>query len=229
MSIFDGLKIPKIIYETDSKLNGHIRVVEVGQTRKIIVSNIIQSISPNSPSVSKLVWGQMVDSLKKRAPDMKKVMILGLGGGTIAQLISRYFPGVEIVSVEWDPVMVDIAKNYFNLGAISNHKVILDNALKVAVEPEQYEIAPASFDVLIVDIFTGGDYPDLGKTGNFFSAIKTLIAPSGLVVFDRIYTEDYQEDVNLFIERLNEFFGDIDSEVVPGYTNSDNILIFGRV
>ena len=229
MSIFDGLKIPKIIYEVDSKLNGHVRVVEVGQTRKIIVDNNIQSISPDSPSASKLIWGQVVDSLKKRAPDMKRVLILGLAGGTIAQLISRYFPGVEIVSVEWDPVMVDIAKRFFNVDAIPNHRIILDDALKVVIEPRQYDIVPMGFDVLIVDIFTGGDYPDLGKTGNFFSAIKTLVAPTGLIVFDRIYTEDYQEDVNLFIERLKEFFEDIDSEIVPGYTNSDNILIFGRV
>ncbi len=232
MNIFDGLKTPKVILDTTSKLNGRIRVVEVGSTRKIIVGNIIQSLNPDSPACSKLVWGQLVNSLKERVVDpktIKRVLILGMGGGTIAHLLSRNFPGVEIVSIEYDGVMVDIAKKYFNVDSIPNHKIIVDNALKVVVEPENFGISQGSFDVLIVDIFNGDRYPDLGKTGNFIAAVKRLVAPGGFLVFNRIYTEEHQEDVNLFIQGLEEFIGDTESEIVAGYTNSDNILVFGRV
>ncbi|MFZ2664530.1 MAG: hypothetical protein WAX66_04165 [Patescibacteria group bacterium] len=229
MSIFSGLKIPIVIYETESKLNGNIKVVEVGNTRKILVDDISQSISCNSPSISKLYWGQLVNSLKEKSPEVKNVLILGLGGGTLVHLISRNFPEAKITSVEWDSVMLDIAKRFFDLDSIPNHRVILDDALKVAVEPEEYDIPPSSFDVLIVDISNGDSYPDLGKTGNFIAALKRLVTPGGLIVFNRIYTEGYQDDVNLFIEYVENFLGETESEIVAGYTNSDNILIFGRV
>lgn len=229
MSVFDGLKMPKVIYETDSDLNGHIRIVDVGKTRRLVVENTVQSLNADSPSCPKLYWGQLVDSLKKRTPEIDKCLILGLGGGTTAHLLSRSFPEIEITTVELDPTMVNIAKQFFDLDSIPNHRVILDDALRVVIEPEEYDITLGYFDLLIVDIVIGDKYPDLGKTGNFISAIKRMIKPEGMIVFNRIYTESYQEDVNLFIKNLENHFRDIDSEIVAGYTNSDNILIFARI
>lgn len=232
MNVFDGLKMPKVIFDTTSKLNGRIRVVEVGKTRKLIVDNSIQSINPDSPACAKLFLGQIVNSLKERVEDpgtIKRVLILGMGGGTMAYLLSKTFPGVEIVSVEYDEIMVDVAKRFFNLDATPNHRVIVDDALKVVVEPEEFDISLGSFNVLIVDIFNGEKYPDLAKTGNFIGAIKRLVAPGGHLIFNRVYTEEHQEDVNTFIQGVEEFIGDTETEVVAGYTNSDNILVFGRV
>ncbi len=229
MGVFDGLKIPRVIYETESKLNGNIKVVEVGSTRKILVDNISQSISCNSPSINKLYWGQLVNSLKDKVPTPKNILALGLGGATLAHLISKTFPEVQIISVEYDPVMIDIAKKFFDLDQIPNHRIIQEDAMKVVIEPEEYELSTGSFDVLIVDILNGESYPELGKTGNFIAAVKRLVAPGGLVVFNRIYTEEHQEDVQLFIEYIESFLGETESEIVAGYTNSDNILIFGKV
>jgi spermidine synthase len=229
MSVFDGLKMPKVIYETDSELNGHIRIVEVGSTRKLVVENTIQSISSNSPSCSKLYWGQLVDSLEKRMPEINNVLILGLGGGTVAHLLSKKFPGVQITSVEYDEIMVEMAKRFFDLDSIPNHKMIVDDALRVVVEPEENDMYPGCFDVLIVDILNGDNYPDLGRTGNFIAAAKRLVKKGGLLIFNRIYTKNYQEDSNIFKDGLYDYVEDIDTEIVAGYTNSDNILIFGRV
>ena len=50
MSVFDGLKMPKVIYEVESKLNGRVRIVDVGTTRKMVVGNTIQSLNPDSPA-----------------------------------------------------------------------------------------------------------------------------------------------------------------------------------
>lgn len=229
MGVFDGLKLPRVIYETESKLNGNIKVVEVGSTRKILVDNISQSISCNSPSINKLYWGQLVNSLKEKNPKVENVLILGLGGATLVHLISKSFPEAKIASVEYDPVMIDISKRYFDLDQVPNHRIIQDDAMKVVVEPEEFEIDPGSIDVLIVDILNGEVFPDLGKTGNFIAAIKRLVVSGGYIIFNRIYTEDHQDDVNNFIEYVESFLGETESEIVAGYTNSDNILIFGKV
>lgn len=229
MNVFDGLKMPKVIYETDSKLNGRIRIVDVGRTRKMIVGNTIQSINPDSPACPKLYWGQMSNSIKERFPEIENILILGLGGGTLAHLLSRAYPDVDIVSVEYDDVMIRLAKEYFYIDKIPNHKIIHEDALRIVVEPEENDITPSSLDLIIVDILNGDKYPDLGKTGNFFSAVKKLIKPGGHIVFNSIYTESFQEEVNIFVDNLENYFSEVETEVVAGYTNSDNLLIFGKV
>ena len=98
MTIFDGLQLPKVIYETDSEFNGHIQVVQIGNTKKIRVDNIDQSISYTSPSCSRLVWGKAIQLLKENHPHTQNAMILGLGGGTMAHLLSEEFIDVNITS-----------------------------------------------------------------------------------------------------------------------------------
>ncbi len=229
MNIFDGIQLPKIIYEADSKYNGKIQVWELGKLRKIKVDKIDQSISHKSTSANRLVWGKVVEVLSENLPDLKKLLILGLGGGTMAHLISEKCGAPEITSVEIDPVMVDVAKQFFDLDTIPNHRVILADALRVVIEPEEYQLMPESFDALVVDIFQGEKYPDLGKSGNFIASLKKLTKPNGLIIFNRIYLDHHQDDVNLFIEYLGDFLRDVTCLVVAGYTNSDNVLIYGRV
>ena len=231
MNIFQGLQPPKVLYETDSEYNGHIQVVQVGDTRKIKVDKIDQSISHTSPSCKRLVWGKVADVLRDNMPGLNsgKVLMLGLGGGTMAHLISQEFSGVEIVSVELDPAMVDIAKRYFDLDQIPNHRVIVEDAMRIVIEPEEFEIKEQDFDVVIVDIFNGEQFPDLGKSGTFIAAVKRMVKPNGLVIFNRIYRDRHQDEVNIFIEYVSNFLTDVKLLVVAGYTNSDNVLIFGRV
>ncbi|OGC70015.1 hypothetical protein A2415_01505, partial [candidate division WWE3 bacterium RIFOXYC1_FULL_39_7] len=187
MNIFSGLQGPQTIFETDSKYNGHVKVLEFSNgTRKIRVDNIDQSISHFSPACSRLYWGKVIEILKETQPELKDMLVLGLGGGTLVHLISKNFPGVKITSVEIDETMVNIAKNYFDLDSIPDHNVILDDALRVAIEPEKFGIREYSFDGLLVDIFVGEKFPDLGRSGNFIGALKRLLKPGGVIIFNRI-------------------------------------------
>jgi hypothetical protein len=115
------------------------------------------------------------------------------------------------------------------LDDIPNHRVIVADALKVIAVPEEYGIANNSMQAVIVDIFCGQKYPDLGASGNFFACVKNLVVPGGLVVFNRIYLEHHQEQVNQFIDALEGFFTDIKSVIIAGRTNSDNVIIYCRV
>lgn len=229
MNIFDGIQLPKIIFEQESKYNGRVQVWEIGNTRKIKVDKIDQSLSHTSASASRLVWGKVVEVLEETKAETTNVLILGLGGGTMAHLISEKFKPQNITSVEIDPLMLEIAKKYFQLDEIPNHRVILDDALRVVIEPEEFDLQPQSFNVVIVDIFQGEKYPDLGKSGNFISAVKKMVRPGGLLIFNRIYLEHHQDEVNIFIEYLSDFLQNVTCTVVAGYTNSDNVLIYGRV
>lgn len=221
--------MPKTIYSTDTEYNGHIDVIQVGKTRKIKVDNIDQSLNWDAPSTRRLVWGRVVDVLKHNEPKLKNILVLGLGGATVQHLINREFPEAQITSVDIDPEMVEIAKNYFDLEKIENHQVIVADACRLIVEPENFGLQKESFQTAYVDIYVGSQYPDLGKSGNFLSAVKQMIAPGGLLIINRIYTNEFQDEVNGFVDFVEGFLHDVQTLVVAGYTNSDNILIYGRV
>lgn len=228
MTIFDNIPIPKVLYEVDSQFNNKITVMQIGKTRKLLVDKVTQSLNWDSPSAEKKVWGRVVDVLKENEPELKNILVLGLGGATMQHLISKAFPGIQITSVELDPVMVDVAKKYFDIDAIPNHKIVVADACAVIVEPEKYGLTSQSFQAIVVDIYTGEKYPELGKSGNFMSALVKMALPGGLIIFNRIYLESHQDDVNIFIESIHNFLTDVKSLIIAGVTNSDNVLIFGR-
>jgi len=228
MSVFKGVKLPKILYETQSDYNGAIQVVQVGDTRRLRVGKITQSINWDSPFATRMVWGGVVDLLKEQEPNLRNILVLGLGGGTMQQLISKSFPETQITSVELDATIIAVAKDYFNLGEMQNHTIINDDALRVIAEPEAYGLKNYSFDAIVVDIYCGQDYPDLGNTGSFIGNLRNLVRPEGLIIFNRIYIHSHQEDVNNFIKQIEGYLNNVTCNVVAGKTNSDNVLIFGR-
>jgi len=221
--------LPKVIYSAHSDINGQIDVVQVGKTRKIKVGGIEQSLNWDAPSTERLVWGRAVDVLEQNESKLRNILVLGLGGATVQHLLARAFPDVSIVSIDIDPIMKDVAQKYFDLDNIPNHRVIIADACRVIVEPENFDLAKRSFQAAYIDIYIGSAFPELGKSGNFVAAIKEMVMPGGLVIFNRLYTKDHQDEVNIFIDFVGGFLHDVQTLVVAGYTNSDNILIYGRV
>lgn len=229
MSIFSGIELPRTLYKTQSPLSGDIEVLQIGNTRRLRVNRTTQSLNPDSPYVDRMVWGRAVRLIQEEEPNFKSILILGLGGGTMQHILAQRFQDIHITTVDIDPVIVDVAKQYFDVDKIPNHNIIVEDACRVIIDPEHFKLHPQSFDVVMVDIMIGSVYPDLGTSGNFLAHVCKMAAPAGLVVINRLYLEDHQEEVNQFIDNVHNFLHDVKSIIIPGKTNSDNILIYGRV
>jgi len=218
----------KTVFSAQSEINGKIDVIDIGEARKLRVEGVDQSLNWDSANAKRLVWGQAADIICKEKANLKRMLVLGLGGATVQHMVSKKVPDVKIYSVDIDSVMIDVSKNYFQADKIPNHKIIEADACRVIIEPEKYELQKQVFNVVYVDIFVGSKYPDLGKSGNFVVNVKDMALPGGLVMFNRSYLTDHQDEVNNFVDFVEGFFDDVQTKVVAGYTNSDNILIYGR-
>ncbi len=227
MSVFSEVVAPTVLFEADSKISGKIQVIEKGKTRKLLVNGVIQSVNSDSPVASRLYWGRMVDVISESLGGATKALVLGLGGGAIVRILSNRFPGINIVSVDLDPAIVDVARKFFGVEDIVNHRIIVEDACRVVTSPEEFGLSLGQFDVVIVDIFVGDIYPELGNSGTFFAGIKRFLIPHGLAVFNRFYLKHHQDDVNVFIENVSDHFSDVKSLIVAGRTNSDNVIIYG--
>ncbi|HYG52236.1 MAG TPA: fused MFS/spermidine synthase [Flavobacteriales bacterium] len=101
----------------------------------------------------------------------KKVLLLGLGGGSVANHLS--FKGFDIEVCELDDRIYDIARNYF--GLTKEVKVVIDDARHFI------NVCEKKYDVIIFDTFKGEEAPNHVLTKESLEKVKTLLNPGGLV------------------------------------------------
>ncbi len=126
----------------DSKFNGQIKIKKYLWETSVWVGGFEQS----GPLV-KAVWQK---ALKNVTIAPKSVLILGLGCGVAAKLISQKFPNALITGVEIDPVMIDVGKKFFDLSKIKNLKIVCEDAHNFLKKNK------TEFDLVIDDLYLGG-------------------------------------------------------------------------
>lgn len=160
--------------EYNSEKNGRIIVEKFLFDTRIIVNECFEA---------GLYLIDMWNNAFKRIPKgfkAKNILILGLGGGNIIKLLQKKYPKANINVVEWDEVMIDIAKNLklFSmtpLVRISHRDAFL--LLKTMTE---------KFDIVIVDLFTGPVPPAFLEDEIFLSNLKKVLNQDGFL-FVNIY------------------------------------------
>lgn len=109
----------------------------------------------------------------------KRVLIVGLGGGTLPTVIGDILPATQITSVEIDDAVVRAARNYFSFKESERNKVAIEDAriwIKRAVKRDE------KFDLIILDAFNGDYIPEHLMTKEFLSEVKALLDEQGLVL-----------------------------------------------
>jgi hypothetical protein len=109
----------RTVFEGWSELTGRIRVVDYRQERRLVCSGDILSIYPLDGDWSRVEgeywWHALVMS---RLPPRPRALLVGLGGGTQAHLLARMARPRELVVIERDPVIVQVACDWFGLRAL---------------------------------------------------------------------------------------------------------------
>ncbi|PKM79030.1 MAG: hypothetical protein CVU88_07905 [Firmicutes bacterium HGW-Firmicutes-13] len=60
-------------------------------------------------------------------PELKTILMIGLGGGTVPRRFLNDYPEINFKTVEIDPVVVKVAYKYFFLPRDPRHKVIVND------------------------------------------------------------------------------------------------------
>jgi len=109
------------------------------------------------------------------------VLVLGLGGGTVARQLRHFLPNVRIVGIEIDQGVVDLARRHLHL----------DETVEVHVADAYEWLANATetFDAVIDDLFLTGA-TDVVRSrvpeGDTLALVRRRVAPGGVVVANLI-------------------------------------------
>lgn len=195
----------KILEERKSKYNGNIKVVRsLGLGTYIQVNNLTQS-----GGVVESIWKQTLKKVHNSYPIIHNSLILGLGGGTVAKLIRKYWPNTKITGVEIDPVLVELGTRYLALDT-SKTKVIIQDAFN-------YCLMPNAYDLVIVDLYVGDKFPKKFEEESFLK----LLTKNKLVIFNRLYFGEKRKEAIKFGNKLEKIF-----KKVEWYYPQANLMFF---
>lgn len=120
-------------------------------------------------------------------PDIRRVLVLGLGAGSIAVYLQRHVPDAAIDAVELDPGVIEVAKKYFGLRETANFRLIPGDArMYLNRHPEPY-------DLIFVDAFTGSYIPFHLMTKEFYQLVRNRLSPHGVAAFNFLPAKDVFE------------------------------------
>lgn len=189
----------KILEETHSEINGGIQVVrDLTWGTYIKVGGLTQS-----GGILFDVWQSALHKLQKIKPEIKNCLILGLGGGSVAVLVHKYWPEVRITGVDIDPKMVEMGKKYLGLEKVNAEVIIIDAEDFVKKVREK-------FDLVLVDMYCGDKFPEKFESEDFIKSIRSLTEKDGISIFNRLYGPNDRRDSVKFAKRLEKLFKKVD-------------------
>lgn len=197
MSIFG----PKILEEHQSKYSGPVKLMQ-GWGYKYVSTGILTQ----SGGVVEDVWRPV---LKKVGQPHKGWLILGLGCGTVAKMISDKLAPAAITGVELDPLMLDLGRHHFDLDKIPNLKVIRGDARRFVTRPRK------KYDFILVDLYLGDKLPPFVYTGKFLIRLDKI---GQTVIFNHLfYDEPKRQAAQKLVTKLANIFPSV--ELVRSLTN----------
>jgi spermidine synthase len=104
-----------------------------------------------------------------------KALVLGLGGGSVANALSD--KGYQVVAVELDKRMAECAKKYFDLSEKVN--VTVDDARHFVSSMKEDGQKQKAYHVIVLDAFIGEVNPHHLFTKEFFFEISSMLSDSG--------------------------------------------------
>ncbi len=110
------------------------------------------------------------------AGEPRRMLVLGLGAGTLAMFLRKYYPQAAIDAVDIDPDVVDVAKKYFGFQEDALMRAHVADGRKFIEDVTQ------PYDVIFLDAFGTDSVPPHLATQEFLRAVRRATTAGGVVV-----------------------------------------------
>lgn len=160
---------------------GVLEVIDDHSTRSLYFGTLARQSSMSHTDPVQLVLSYTRSMLAGLlfSPQPERILIVGLGGGSLLRFLVHHYPEAEITVVEYRQSVIDIAKRYFQLPDSDRVTLVCqDCASFVHGEPG------SQFDLILLDAFdSGGIHPDV-VCGDFLRACHRRLQPEGVIALN---------------------------------------------
>lgn len=124
-------------------------------------------------------------------PEPSRVLVVGLGGGSIPRTFRELFPEAKIDTVEIDPAVVEVAERYFDFEDDENLDIIVKDA---RVFVKQAGIMKRKYDYIVLDAFNGDYIPEHLMTKEWLEEVKAVLADGGVLIANTFSISDLYDN-----------------------------------
>ncbi len=111
-------------------------------------------------------------------PDLKKVLILGLGGGNCSTILRHVQPEVVFDFVEIDPAVPDIAERFLQFDLGPQDSLHIQDARRFLDRTEE------RWDLIVADTYIGHSVPFHLATEEFFALVHQRLEQDGVLALN---------------------------------------------
>lgn len=197
-----------------------VQVIEQEKTRLLIHDAGLGVQSLYTPGIAYTnspydVFG-LLPYLADNPDDRRSVLLLGLGGGNIVRLYEEHLAGqftFDITAVEIDPVVVDMANQYFDLEQLTVNVAIDDARHFLRFDKQTY-------DIIIIDAYTHEtQIPVMLATREFFQQTREHLSPGGVLGINALAFPE-SRFLPKFLSTIKSIYPDVrEATFTPGALN----------
>lgn len=112
-------------------------------------------------------------------PDPRRILVLGLGGGSLVRYLLRHCPAARIEVVESRTAVVGVAREYFGLPEQPQLRIrIADGGEFLIARANQHA---SDYDFILVDVFDDEGLAPVVMQHDFFAAVASVLALGGVL------------------------------------------------
>jgi spermidine synthase len=146
----------------------------------------------------------------------RRILVVGLGGGSLPMFLRKHYPAAEIDAVDIDPGVVEVAKKFFGFREDERMRAHVGDGRQFIENVRQ------PYDLIILDAFGARSVPAHLTTLEFLQAVRSALATGGVVV-SNIWRPSHNAVYNEMIRTHQAAFDELFILEVPGDVN--NILL----
>lgn len=193
---------PVTLARRTSPYNRDIRVVQENGKLKLLVNG-----SRQSGEYVQSLWQHAFRTFNINPTDKgQRILVLGVGGGTVISLLNQLFPKAEVDAVDIDQVILDLTQKYFGIFDRDQLHLFCEDAVRF-VEHAVYE--HRHYDLIICDLFIGPQIPDFVSQIDFIREIKKLLTKDGKYIINYLRELEYGHKSDVLENTLKQVFNSV--------------------
>jgi len=160
----------------------HFEVRRAGNSIRLYRNGVLHTqYNPLHPIGGNLWDLFLIPAFFFNPPAIRRVLVLGVGGGAVIRLLNRFVGPEEIIGVELNPVHIQVARRFFGIGRNQATLVCADAAEWI----REYRGPP--FDLIVDDIFgeeSGEPERAVVADSSWFSQLTSRLSRKGILVLN---------------------------------------------
>jgi len=193
-----------------------------GRSRRLYTNGVFHTQYNPARVVTGGIWDLlMIPAFFKPVEEIKRVLVLGVGGGSVIRQLNRFASPDHIIGVELNPVHLYVARKYFGVNC-SEAELIEADAISWLKEYE----GPA-FDLIIDDLFfeeDGEPVRAVAADEEWLNVITRNLNPLGMLVMNFISSKTLKSCC-LISENKNSVYKSAFQISMPIYENAIGIFL----